>query len=140
MNNTVEKKKGGKILDVIETVGNKLPHPYIMFLWLCLILAGVSTVCSLAGVQVINPTTGETVLQPAFDYVVPALFGGLVAQTVIKGKKEIFHYLIPLAVCLFFCYCTKVASAYYMLIVIAVSAAVAVMDYLKTEKKEERGE
>ena len=28
MNNTVEKKKGGKILDVIETVGNKLPHPY----------------------------------------------------------------------------------------------------------------
>ena len=38
MNNTVEKKKGGKILDVIETVGNKLPHPYIMFLWLCLIL------------------------------------------------------------------------------------------------------
>ena len=35
MNNTVEKKKGGKILDVIETVGNKLPHPYIMFLWLC---------------------------------------------------------------------------------------------------------
>ena len=56
MNNTVEKKKGGKILDVIETVGNKLPHPYIMFLWLCLILAGISTVCSLAGVQVIKFT------------------------------------------------------------------------------------
>lgn len=65
MNNIVEKKKGGKILDVIETVGNKLPHPYIMFLWLCLILAGISTVCSLAGVQVINPTTGETVLAKA---------------------------------------------------------------------------
>ncbi len=65
MNNTVKKKKGGKILDVIETVGNKLPHPYIMFLWLCLILAGISTVCSLAGVQVINPTTGETVLAKA---------------------------------------------------------------------------
>ena len=61
----MEKKKGGKILDVIETVGNKLPHPYIMFLWLCLILAGISTVCSLAGVQVINPTTGETVLAKA---------------------------------------------------------------------------
>ena len=88
----------------------------------------------------LTPIIQAPVLQPAFDYVVPALFGGLVAQTVIKGKKEIFHYLIPLAVCLFFCYCTKVASAYYMLIVIAVSAAVAVMDYLKTEKKEERGE
>lgn len=31
----------------------------------CLILAGISTVCSLAGVQVINPTTGETVLAKA---------------------------------------------------------------------------
>ena len=112
-----------------------------------IIACGASVITSIVivalGVVVSGPLTPiiqAPVLQPAFDYVVPALFGGLVAQTVIKGKKEIFHYLIPLAVCLFFCYCTKVASAYYMLIVIAVSAAVAVMDYLKTEKKEERGE
>lgn len=114
---------------------------------LAIIACGASVITSIVivalGVVVSGPLTPiiqAPVLQPAFDYVVPALFGGLVAQTVIKGKKEIFHYLIPLAVCLFFCYCTKVASAYYMLIVIAVSAAVAVMDYLKTEKKEERGE
>ena len=114
---------------------------------LSIIACGASVITSIVivalGVVVSGPLTPiiqAPVLQPAFDYVVPALFGGLVAQTVIKGKKEIFHYLIPLAVCLFFCYCTKVASAYYMLIVIAVSAAVAVMDYLKTEKKEERGE
>ena len=112
---------------------------------LAIIACGASVITSIVivalGVVVSGPLTPiiqAPVLQPAFDYVVPALFGGLVAQTVIKGKKEIFHYLIPLAVCLFFCYCTKVASAYYMLIVIAVSAAVAVMDYLKTEKKEER--
>ena len=114
---------------------------------LAIIACGASVITSIVivalGVVVSGPLTPiiqAPVLQPAFDYVVPALFGGLVAQTVIKGKKEIFHYLIPLAVCLFFCYCTKVASAYYMLIVIAVSAVVAVMDYLKTEKKEERGE
>ena len=112
-----------------------------------IIACGASVITSIVivalGVVVSGPLTPiiqAPVLQPAFDYVVPALFGGLVAQTVIKGKKEIFRYLIPLAVCLFFCYCTKVASAYYMLIVIAVSAVVAVMDYLKTEKKEERGE
>ncbi|MEI3165873.1 MAG: hypothetical protein V8S37_08835 [Lachnospiraceae bacterium] len=42
MNNMWRRKKE-ESLDVIETVGNKLPHPYIMFLWLCLILAGIST-------------------------------------------------------------------------------------------------
>ena len=66
--------------------------------------------------------------------------GASVITSIVIVALGVVHYLIPLAVCLFFCYCTKVASAYYMLIVIAVSAAVAVMDYLKTEKKEERGE
>lgn len=55
------KKKNGGILSFIERVGNKLPHPYILFLWLCLILAVVSFICAKAGVSVINPTTGEEV-------------------------------------------------------------------------------
>lgn len=57
----VKEKKGGRVLDAIERVGNKLPHPYILFLWLCLILAVISCVCGVAGVSVINPTDGETV-------------------------------------------------------------------------------
>lgn len=56
------KKKNGKILDFIERVGNKLPHPYILFLWLCLILAVVSAALSFSGVSVIDPTTDETVV------------------------------------------------------------------------------
>lgn len=48
----------------------------------------------------------------------------------------VLFYLIPLAICLFFCYCTKVNSAYYMLIAIAVSAIVSVLDYKNGEKKE----
>ena len=55
------KKKGG-LLDFIERVGNKLPHPYIMFLWLCLFLAIISTICAAAGVSVINPSTGDEVV------------------------------------------------------------------------------
>lgn len=61
MQEKTAKKKGGGVLDWIEKVGNKLPHPFILFLWLCLILAMVSLICSLAGANVVNPTTGETV-------------------------------------------------------------------------------
>ena len=60
MQKTTAKKTGG-VLGFIERVGNKLPHPYILFLWLCLILAVVSCICAAAGVSVINPTTGEEV-------------------------------------------------------------------------------
>ncbi len=61
MQETTAKKKTGGVLGFIERVGNKLPHPYILFLWLCLILAVVSFICAKAGVSVINPTTGEEV-------------------------------------------------------------------------------
>ena len=57
---TKTRKKSG-VLDFIERVGNKLPHPYILFLWLCLILAVVSCVLSMVGTSVVNPTSGETV-------------------------------------------------------------------------------
>ena len=50
------------------------------------------------------PVLESPVIQPAFDYVVPALFGGLVAQTILKGKKQFLFFLAPLAICLFFCY------------------------------------
>lgn len=107
---------------------------------LAIIACGASIITSIVIVAIgvvisapLAPIIQAEALQPAFDYVVPALFGGLVAQSVIKGKKQIVLYLIPLAICLFFCYCTKVDSAYYMLIAIAISAIVAVMDY-KREK------
>jgi aminobenzoyl-glutamate transport protein len=59
---TSMKRKNGKILDFIERVGNKLPHPYILFLWLCLILGVISLISSICGVSVVNPTTGDTVV------------------------------------------------------------------------------
>ena len=82
------------------------------------------------------PVLESPVIKPAFDYVVPALFGGLVAQTVLKGKKQFLYFLVPLAICLFFCYFTAVNSAYYMLIAIAVSVIIYVMDYKKDKQKE----
>ncbi len=82
------------------------------------------------------PVLEAPALKPAFDYVVPALFGGLVAQTVLKGKKQFLYFLVPLAICLFFCYFTTMNSAYYMLIAIAVSVVIYVLDFNNTKKKE----
>lgn len=84
----------------------------------------------------LTPLLNAKAIQPAFNYVVPALFGGLVAQTILKGKKEFLFYLVPVAICLFFCYCTEVNSAYYMLLAIFVSAALYVLDYRRTKAKE----
>lgn len=83
------------------------------------------------------PVLQAPVLKPAFDYVVPALFGGLVAQTVMKGKKQFAYFLVPLAICLFFCYFTSMNSAYYMLIAIAASVVIYVLDYNNGRKKEQ---
>lgn len=88
----------------------------------------------------LEPMLNLPAIQPAFDYVVPALFGGLVAQTILKGKKQFLLYLVPLAICLFFCYFTTVNSAYYMLIAIAVSALLYVFDYRREKLKKEKAE
>lgn len=103
---------------------------------LAIIACGASIITSVVivalGVVIaapLAPVLQAPVIQPAFDYVVPALFGGLVAQTVLKGKKQFLYFLVPLAICLFFCYFTAVNSAYYMLIAIAVSVVIYVADY-----------
>lgn len=112
---------------------------------MAIIACGASCITSVAIVGVgvliarpLAPVLEAEVLQPAFTYVIPALFGGLVAQTILKGKKQFALYLVPLAICLFFAYCTSVSSAYYMLIAIAVSAVLFVTDYRRTKKAGEK--
>lgn len=110
---------------------------------LAIIACGASVITTVAVIAIgvvvaapLEPVLNLPGIQPAFNYVVPALFGGLVAQTILKGKKQFLLYLIPLAVCLFFCYFTSVNSAYYMLIAIAISGAVHVLDYRRGKEKE----
>ena len=54
-----EKKKG--VLAAIERVGNKFPHPTILFLCLSIITVLLSWILSLCGVSAVHPGTGETV-------------------------------------------------------------------------------
>jgi len=52
-----------RILDVVERIGNKVPHPAVIFLWLIAIVIVLSHIFYLAGTtvayQVVNPETHE---------------------------------------------------------------------------------
>ncbi|GEC88856.1 AbgT family transporter [Brevibacillus brevis] len=53
------KQKG--ILKWIETVGNKLPHPFVLFIILCGVLMVVSAILAAMDFSVIHPAKGEEV-------------------------------------------------------------------------------
>lgn len=53
------KHKG--ILKWIETVGNKLPHPFMLFVYLCGIFMVISAVLAAMNVSVTHPVSGENV-------------------------------------------------------------------------------
>lgn len=54
-----EKRKSGGILGWIERVGNKIPHPFMLFLALLIIVGILSVIFS--GASAVNPATGEEV-------------------------------------------------------------------------------
>ena len=60
----VTKKKGlfNRLLDGIEYVGNKLPHPGTLFLVLALFVLLLSYIGNMMGWQAIDPTTGKTII------------------------------------------------------------------------------
>ena len=49
------------ILGWIEVMGNKLPHPFWIFLWICIFVVLLSGVTALLGVSAIDPSSGEVV-------------------------------------------------------------------------------
>ncbi|MEG0069881.1 AbgT family transporter [Cetobacterium sp.] len=61
MENVINEKKTG-ILDWVEKIGNKIPHPFMLFFFLSLMIILVSGVCSVSGIQVIDPVKNEVVL------------------------------------------------------------------------------
>ena len=49
------------ILRWIEVMGNKLPHPFWIFLWICIFIVVLSGITSLLGVSATDPGTGARV-------------------------------------------------------------------------------
>ncbi|PSL50431.1 aminobenzoyl-glutamate transport protein [Salsuginibacillus halophilus] len=60
---TSSEKKGffNKFLDIVERGGNKLPHPFMLFVYLALIIIGLSFVFNMLGMSYEDPQSGETV-------------------------------------------------------------------------------
>ena len=85
----------------------------------------------------LSPVLNSELLKPAFDYVLPALFGGLVAQSVLKGVKEFGLWIVLVAVCMFFASCTSLGAAYYMLITVILGAFLYWLIAYKFDKKSE---
>lgn len=50
-----------KFLNVVEVVGNKLPHPVALFAGMAFLVIILSWVCSLAGITATHPSTGEVI-------------------------------------------------------------------------------
>ncbi len=54
------KSKG--LLKWIELLGNKLPHPFWMFLWITIFVIVISAIASVFGVSAVDPGSGEKVI------------------------------------------------------------------------------
>lgn len=50
------------LLGWVEKMGNKLPHPFWMFVWICIIVVVLSAITSYFGVSATDPGTGEDVV------------------------------------------------------------------------------
>ncbi|MEE4360581.1 MAG: AbgT family transporter [Pseudomonadales bacterium] len=50
-----------RILNAIEGVGNRLPHPALLFAWLCVLVLAVSAIAGLVGLSAVHPVTGERI-------------------------------------------------------------------------------
>ncbi|MGL4382141.1 MAG: AbgT family transporter, partial [Bacilli bacterium] len=63
MENTLQKKESLliRLLNKIEVLGNKLPNPVTIFVYLCLVVVIVSLIASLNNLEVINPATNESI-------------------------------------------------------------------------------
>ena len=93
-----------------------------------------ATIAMVASVP-LTPILSSPTLTPGFNNMLPALFGGLVAQTIFKKKKNALLYLIPLAVCLILRYFTGINAAYYLLICVVVGGfAFYLFDYRLGQK------
>ncbi len=49
------------LLTRLETLGNRLPHPTLLFVWLCLLLLPLTTLLSALGLTTTHPITDDTV-------------------------------------------------------------------------------
>ncbi|MCK0538847.1 AbgT family transporter [Alcanivorax quisquiliarum] len=58
---TTDSSVSHRLLDTLERWGNRLPHPALLFVWLCVLVMACSVGMSLAGVAAVHPVTDEAI-------------------------------------------------------------------------------
>lgn len=91
--NSTNSKGFTKFLNLIEKIGNKLPHPFILFLYLAVGMIVLSWVVSLFNVSVTHPGTGETLE-------VKSLLSGEGLQFILSSTLTNFTGFAPLGLVL----------------------------------------
>lgn len=87
------KKKTGGFLGWVERVGNKIPHPFILFLILIVVVWIVSAICAQLGTSVTNPVDGKEVY-------VKSLLSGEGIVYMLKNMVKNFTGFAPLGLVL----------------------------------------
>ena len=97
---TAEKRTDGselswlmRVLVIIEKAGNKLPHPFWLFLSLAVIVMVLSAIFSSTGLNAVNPATDETVT-------VTNLFATESLREIVAGATNNFVTFPPLGLVL----------------------------------------
>lgn len=58
----IEMNKSKGVLGWIEDMGNKLPHPFWIFVWICVFVVVFSGIAAFFGVSATHPDTGEEII------------------------------------------------------------------------------
>lgn len=58
----IEMNKSKGVLGWIEDMGNKLPHPFWIFVWICIFVVVFSGIAAFFGISAIHPDSGEEIV------------------------------------------------------------------------------
>ncbi|MBU5467279.1 AbgT family transporter [Virgibacillus sp. MSJ-26] len=88
-------KKGifQRFLDIVERVGNRLPDPFILFVFLAFLMIIISWIFSMFDASVVHPGTGE-------DTPIKSLVSGEGVQFILTSMIENFTGFAPLGIVL----------------------------------------
>ena len=100
-----------------------------------IIMSTVAVMVGLIFYKPLTPVMTSEFLAPGFNKVIPALLGGLNAQTVLKNSRSFLLFLLSLAINFTLGKLTGWNAAYIMLIAMAIVVVIAYFDYKNTKKK-----
>lgn len=88
-----DQKKTSGFLGWVERVGNRIPHPFMLFLYLLLFVGFVSLALNLMGVGEVNPSSGEA-------FVIKSIFSGEGMSYALTNVVKNFVGFAPLGLIL----------------------------------------